>query len=149
MDEVIRRFNEAGVRYLVIGGQALRLEGMPRFSMDWDFFLPGRDEANIEKINRVLAGELDLPLEPLGPQGQNFIQTYQTRWGIMQFHLALPGLPGFDGADARSVTRPTEEGVPVRCLCTEDLLATKRAAGRPQDVLDIAFLEQKTRCANP
>ena len=57
MDEVIRRFNEAGVRYLVIGGQALRLEGMPRFSMDWDFFLPGRDEANIEKINRVLAGE--------------------------------------------------------------------------------------------
>lgn len=36
MDEVIRRFNNEGVRYLVIGGQAVRLEGCPRFSMDWD-----------------------------------------------------------------------------------------------------------------
>lgn len=30
MDEVIRRFNEQGVRYLVIGGQAVRLEGYAR-----------------------------------------------------------------------------------------------------------------------
>jgi hypothetical protein len=34
VDEVIRRFNASGVRYLVIGGQAVRLEGCPRFSMD-------------------------------------------------------------------------------------------------------------------
>lgn len=51
MDEVIRRFNEQGVRYLVIGGQAVRLEGCPRFSMDWDLYIPNRDTANIERIN--------------------------------------------------------------------------------------------------
>ena len=27
MDEVIRRFNAQGIRYLLIGGQAVRLEG--------------------------------------------------------------------------------------------------------------------------
>ena len=34
MEEVIRLFNQNDVRYLVFGGQAVRLEGMPRFSMD-------------------------------------------------------------------------------------------------------------------
>ena len=33
MDEVMRRLNENGVRYLLIGGQAMRLHGMPRFFM--------------------------------------------------------------------------------------------------------------------
>lgn len=49
MDEVIRRFNARGVRYLVIGGQAVRLEGCPRFSMDWDLYIPGRDANNIQR----------------------------------------------------------------------------------------------------
>lgn len=59
MDEVIRRFNEQGVRYLLIGGQAVRLEGFPRFSMDWDFFVPCRDQGNLDRINRALGEELD------------------------------------------------------------------------------------------
>jgi hypothetical protein len=37
MNELILGFNAAGIRYLLIGGQAMRLAGMPRFSMDWDF----------------------------------------------------------------------------------------------------------------
>jgi len=40
MDELIKRFNQAQVRYLLVGGQAMRLKGMPRFSMDRDFFIP-------------------------------------------------------------------------------------------------------------
>jgi hypothetical protein len=40
MEEFIARLNQAGVRYAVIGGQAVRLHGMPRFSLDWDLLLP-------------------------------------------------------------------------------------------------------------
>ncbi len=47
MDELIQAFNAAGVRYLLVGGQAMRLTGMPRFSMDWDFFIPPRDSENL------------------------------------------------------------------------------------------------------
>jgi hypothetical protein len=36
MNELLRAFNSAGIRYLLIGGQAMRLIGMSRFSMDWD-----------------------------------------------------------------------------------------------------------------
>lgn len=143
MDEVIHRFNKQGVRYLVIGGQAVRLEGCPRFTMDWDVYIPGRDAANIELINKVLGDVIDMPLIPVGPRGENFIQTYQTKWGVLQFHLAGPGLPPFDEADRRAVTHATEDGVPVRCLSGRDLLESKKQANRPSDAVDIEFLEKK------
>ena len=43
MEEVLEMLNKQNVRYLLIGGQAMRLQGMPRFSMDWDLFVPGKD----------------------------------------------------------------------------------------------------------
>jgi len=143
MDEVIRRFSAQGVRYLLIGGQAVRLEGFPRFSMDWDFFIPGRDQANLDRLNAALADDLDMPVAPLGPKGENLVQTYQTRWGIAQFHLGGPGLPPFDEAEKRAVVHHTEDGVPVKCLSGKDLLAAKERVGRAQDAQDIEFLRKK------
>ena len=58
MDEVIRRFNTEGIRYLVIGGQAVRLEGCPRFSMDWDVYIPSRDLANMDPARNQLMQHL-------------------------------------------------------------------------------------------
>ena len=145
MDDVIERFTDAGVRYLLIGGQALRLAGMPRFSMDWDFAIPGKDEVNLARINEALGDAIDVPLVPLGSGGENFVQTYQTQWGVIQFHLGVPGLPDFDEAEKKAVTCLTETGVFVRCACPEDLMATKQAAARPQDQADIQFLTEKIR----
>ena len=145
MNELILALNAAGIRYLLVGGQAMRLTGMPRFSMDWDFFIPPRDEANLARLNETLKAELDVPLVALGSRGENFIQTYQTRWGILQFHLGLPGVPRFDEAEKAAVTRHSEQGTPVKCLSPILLLAAKRAADRPQDQADIAFLEELER----
>jgi hypothetical protein len=143
MDEVIRRFNACGIRYLVIGGQAVRLEGCPRFSMDWDLYIPNQDVANMERINQVLGDELDMPLIPMGPRGENFVQTYQTPWGVLQFHLSGPGLPPFDEAEQRAIIHKTEDDVPVRCLAGRDLLECKKRANRSSDQADIEFLEKK------
>jgi hypothetical protein len=145
MNELILALNAAGIRYLLVGGQAMRLAGMPRFSMDWDFFIPPRDEKNFTKLNETLKDELDAPLVALGSHGENFIQTYQTRWGILQFHLGLPGVPRFDEAEKELVVRHSEQGTPVNCLSGSNLLAAKRAANRPQDQADIAFLEELQR----
>ena len=123
MDELLKMLNAAGARYLLVGGQAMRLTGMPRFSMDWDFFIPPRDEENFERLNTLLTSELDLPLVPLGPRGRELIQTYQTRWGILQFHLGLPGIPKFDEAERQSIVRHNEFGTPVPCLSGSQLLA--------------------------
>jgi len=145
MDELLKRLSASGVRCLVIGGQAMRLMGMPRYSMDWDFFVPPKDMDNFAKLNALLQEDLDEALVPLGPRGENFIQTYQTQWGVLQFHLGLPGVPRFDEAEKRAVVRLSENGIPVKCLCGSDLLAAKKAADRPQDQADIEFLTELDR----
>jgi hypothetical protein len=40
MDRLLRQLSASGVRYLIVGGQAMRLLGTPRYSMDWDLFIP-------------------------------------------------------------------------------------------------------------
>lgn len=145
MDELIQTLNVAGVRYLLVGGQAMRLFGMPRFSMDWDFFLPPRDAENFQRLNQVIGEHLDGTVEPLGAHGENFIQTFQTSWGVLQFHLGLPGVSKFDLAEQTASTRRTESGTCVRCLGGSQLLAAKQAANRPQDQMDIEFLQELQR----
>jgi hypothetical protein len=145
VDEFLKQLSAAGIRCLLIGGQAMRLLGMPRYSMDWDFFIPPRDQENLKKLNALLQEELDELLVALGPRGENFIQTYQTRWGVLQFHLGLPGVPRFDEAERRAAIHLNENGVPVKCLSGADVLAAKRAADRPQDQADIEFLLELQR----
>jgi hypothetical protein len=140
MNELLEQFNATGVRYLVIGGQAMRLAGMPRSTMDWDFFIPPRDESNFKLLNQILENELDIPLLPLGPAGQNFVQTYQTNMGVLQFHLLVPGVPRFEEAEKTAVIRHTDKSIPVKCLSGIHLLASKKAADRPQDQEDIEYL---------
>jgi hypothetical protein len=149
MDTLIGLLNRAGVRYLLIGGQAVRLHGLPRFSMDWDFFIPPHDRDNFGRLSAALGSELDVELEDLGARGEHVIQTYQTRFGVVQFHLAVPGLESFSAAEAGAATLATEDGDAALCLSAEDLLASKRTSNRAQDQQDILFLEELLRGAGP
>ena len=122
MEELLRKLYEARVRYVVIGGQAMVQEGMPRFTLDWDLFVPPFDQENFDRINRAWEDELDMALTPLDPQsGKGFVQTFQTSAGVVQFHLAPPGLPKFATVEERAVTRDFH-GIPVKYLCLDDLL---------------------------
>lgn len=76
------------------------------------------------------------------------IQTYQTRYGIVQFHLVVPGLPSFNDAERGAALIQDEDGVLVRCACAEDLLSSKLATHRPQDEQDILFLRTKLQAAS-
>ena len=148
MEDLIDQFNKSEVRYLLIGGQVMRLIDMPRFSMDWDFFVPANDMANFDKLNNILGDELREDIIPLSPTGEGFIQTFQTLNGIIQFHLLLPGIKSFDEAEKREFTIEGKKGIATKCLCAEDLLATKQAASRPQDQQDIEFLIEKLKQSN-
>jgi hypothetical protein len=143
MDEVIDLFNRSNVRYLLIGGQAVRLEGFPRFSMDWDFFIPAKDAENVSLINSLIGDELDIPLVTVGDHGENLIQTYSTCWGVLQFHLAVAGLPKYDEVEPRSVINKNENGTLVKCINLDDLLRAKEAVARGKDEDDIKFLQAK------
>ena len=130
------------MRYVVIGGHALRASGMPRHTMDWDICIPARDSDNFAKLNGVLDEFDELHAVPLGPKGEHFVQTYQLPWGVVQFHLRPIGLPDFDALEGRAAAAE-EDGVRFRVASVTDLLAAKRAVNRPKDQDDILFLERK------
>jgi len=52
--------------------------------------------------------------------GEGFVQTYQTQYGIVQFHQGPIGLPKFDIVEANAVTHEYK-GVLVKYLCLDDL----------------------------
>jgi hypothetical protein len=81
---------------------------------------------------------------PLGPNGQGFIQTFQTQWAVLQFHLVLPGVRSFEEAEAGAV-EVIDEGVKLKRLSGLHLLAAKEKADRPQDQQDLTFLRELQR----
>ena len=99
----------------------------------------------IESEDALLSDVLDGELEPLGEKGQNFIQTFQTIYGIIQFHLAPVALPPFDEALQRSKIIVSETGIGVQCLSPKDLYECKKQVNRPKDQSDILFLETKLK----
>ena len=52
-------------------------------------------------------------------------------------------MSSFDEAEKRTEVRQSEDGIPVKCLGSKDLLAAKEAAGREQDLEDAEFLRLK------
>ena len=143
MEKLLKRLNDANVHYVVIGGQAMMQQGMPRFTLDWDLFVPPFDQDNFDRINAALADELDMDLEKLDIQTrEGFVQTFQTTAGIIQFHLSPPGLPKFKTVEERAIVC-NYNGVPVKYLNLDDLLNSKKAVARDKDSDDILFLTIK------
>lgn len=142
---VFRCFASHDVKYVVIGGIAAILHGVPRTTFDVDVLIePSRH--NAESLLRALeeAGMgtalLTTPDEVLA----NEITVFQDVLRI-DVQTRTPGLD-FATAWAGRQTK-TVEGEPFFVVSLPDLLASKRAAGRPVDLEDVRLLESRRNSA--
>jgi hypothetical protein len=131
MNELILAFNAAGVRYLLVGGQAMRLTGMPRFSMDWDFFIPPRDEENFARLNEILLQEeLDVPLVSRSVRTVKISSRPIKPAGVScNFILACPARRVLTRRKNRRSSVIQSRRTPVKCLSGIQMLAAKRVGG--------------------
>ncbi len=142
--EVLAAFEDAGVRYLVIGGHAVSLHARPRTTKDLDVWL----DAAPENIGRACAAltRFGVPkhivddLRTARPHEIVWMGRVPTRVDLMQ---TVPGLT-FDAAWERRVTADVA-GVSVQFIGREDLIVNKRAVGRPQDLRDARALERAAK----
>jgi predicted nucleotidyltransferase len=138
-----------GVDFVVIGGVAVIGHGSTRTTRDVDF-VAATDADNLARLEaalRDLDAELwgvdahllgiDLDARTLA-DGGNF--TLVTRAGGLDFFNEVPGGAPYDAVRARSVVVDLGDGLEIRVAGIDDLLAMKRAAGRPRDLEDIATL---------
>jgi hypothetical protein len=146
--DLLQRLTERGVDFVVVGGVAVILQASPRFTKDLDICY-GPEQENLDRLGLVLT-ELgaklrdiddDLPFVPDGRAlRQTQILTLTTPDGGLDLLVEPDGSPGYPMLRRRA-DQIDIEGVMVRVASIEDLIAMKRAAGRPQDLVDLESLE--------
>ena len=135
----MRLFNAGGVRYLVIGGYAVIQYAQPRFTADLDLWV-GTDPGNADAVYEALR-EFGAPLSGLTPR--DFTEEgYFYQMGVPPIRVdVLMGIPGVEFDSAwRRWAEIDFDGLPVAFISREDLIAAKRASGRPHDMIDIQHL---------
>jgi predicted nucleotidyltransferase len=146
--ELVRALVDGGVDFVIVGGVAVVLQAMPRFTKDLDICYSTAED-NLDTLGHVLVGlkarlrGIPEPV-PFVPDGHTLRRTQilclTTPVGDVDLLVNPDGAPDYDTLRERASVMELS-GRSVRIASVEDLLGMKRAAGRPQDLADIESLE--------
>ena len=139
--DILSGFSEEEVEYLLVGAYALAAHGLPRATGDIDLWVrPSPENASRvwSALLRFGAPLSDLSRADLVEEGVIFqIGVAPRRIDIL---TSVEGVTFDEAWPAR--THVEVEGVRVVVIGREHLIRNKRAAGRPQDLADVARLEE-------
>ena len=138
--DVFESLNEHEVRYLVIGGIAAVLHGVPRATFDLDLLIDATSE-NAQRLLDALkaAGLGTASLTTADELLAHEITVFKDRVRI-DVQRSTPGLEFATGWSRRIEMH--HAGQRFFVVSRQDLIASKRAAGRPVDREDVRLLEQ-------
>lgn len=141
---ILSELTNAGAEFIVVGAFAVAAHGNPRSTGDIDIWVrPSRENAQ-----RVLLALRSFGAPLFGLTEDDLVDE-QTVFQIGVAPVRIDILCGIDGVDFETAWSRHQTGalggllVPV--LSLEDLAANKRAAGRPKDLVDLAWIEAKLR----
>ncbi|MBM4029004.1 MAG: nucleotidyltransferase family protein [Planctomycetes bacterium] len=137
--DVFKSFQRHEVRYVILGGVASVLYGVPRTTFDLDLLIEATPE-NAERLLTALreAGFASATLTDAVEVVAHEITIFNDRVRI-DVQTWTPGLSFPDAWQRRKTV--TFEGQDFFLVSREDLIASKRAAGRPVDLDDVRLLE--------
>lgn len=140
-----------GVKYVLIGAVAARLQGFPRMTADADI-TPARESENLVRLAAALRDLEARVYTEAVPEGLPFdcsagALARAERWnlttaaGRLDVAFTPSGTAGYDdlirGAVAFEVF-----GVRLDAASLADIIRSKEAAGRPQDLQDVVILRR-------
>ena len=138
--DMLKCLNKAGVDYILVGGWAVNMYGYIRATVDLDIWILA-DSDNARKVYSAIA-EFGAPVSEMKPE------EFAEYGMIFQIGVApcrvdiISKISGVSYADAVTRAVPkTIDGIPVRIISLEDLIANKKASGRAKDLADVEVLE--------
>lgn len=150
---ILAELNREEVEFLVIGGVAVGFHGYVRATKDVDI-VPAPDSENLQRLARLLdrldaqiegadefeEDELPDPLDPdaLALRGNWVLRTRLGRFDIMQWI----GDEALWEKLAPAALDTEVDGLRIKVVGYEDLVALKEMAGRPEDLTDLRRLRQ-------
>ncbi len=137
--DLLKLFNDNHVRYLVIGGYAIIFYGEPRFTKDLDLWISTDTEIATAVFKALKT--FGAPLTGL-TEGDFSEEGYFYQMGVPPLRVdILMGIPGGNFEQAWHDRNEVDfEGLIVPYISNKDLIATKKASGRPQDMIDVDLL---------
>ncbi len=131
------------VDYVVIGGLAVQAHGHPRTTQDLDLV----PEPTRDNRRRLLAALTELGARPVGAHAPSPLSVPET--GVLELDTDAGGIDVYAApkgaapfAELRGRALVVELDVPVPVASLDDLIAMKRASGRPIDRSDIVALTE-------
>ena len=145
--ELLEEFARSGVEAVLVGGYAVAFHGRPRTTKDIDLVLGAAPE-NLRRAAEAL-DRFGAP--PVVVEGVRDMKPTEVVF-FGQPPLRIDFLRTIDGVTLHDLfanaVSTTLDNVEVRVISLGDLIANKLAAGRPQDLIDAAYLQRvrdKTR----
>jgi predicted nucleotidyltransferase len=152
-EDVFRELNHRGVRYVVVGGVALNLHGVPRTTADLDLSV-AIDKNNLEKIVETLR---ELEFKPRVPVAMDDftdphnLKLWHAKKNMQVFTFWNSNKPysevdvfthnpiDFEKLDrTKEIIKAGEIQIPIVSL--ENLIELKKLSNRQQDISDIEAL---------
>lgn len=139
--DLLSSFNAEGVEYLVIGAFAVAAYGHARYTKDFDVWVR-RTPENAARVYRALSNFG----APMGDVDESDFLDSDLVFQIGVEPIRIDVLTDVTGAEFESAWAEKVQfhygGVPTWVLSRDHLLASKRASGRPHDLLDVEALEK-------
>jgi hypothetical protein len=147
--EIFAALYRHGVDYVAIGGIAANAHGSRRLTLDVDI-IPAPEESNYERLAAALddlgapVSAVDSDFRDLDPRDSfdlagATVLKLATAAGDLGLLNGAPGASPYGDLRERAIEVEVR-GTPVRIVSLDDLIAMKRASGRPRDLRDIADL---------
>jgi len=142
--DVFRSLHSHGVRYLVIKGVAAVTHGVPRATFDLDLIIT----PDADNVSRLLDGLLDAGLGTAALTHAEQVQRHEITVFRDRIRVDVQtSAPGLSFEDAWPRRRMVALGdTVVNVVSREDLIAAKRASGRPVDLQDVELLRPAEPC---
>ena len=137
-------FNAQKDKYLIVGSYAVSFHAQPRATADIDLLI----KPNAENARAVYAALSEFGASLEGLTAGNFIERDKF-FRMGQAPLMVDILPEIGGVDFDSAWQrrveaviDSQSGLKASFISSQDLIAAKLAAGRAQDIADVAALRK-------
>ena len=152
---LLSALQDAGVRFVLIGGMAAVLHGDVGVTVDLDI-APARDPDNLRRLSTALQ-DLEARIRAEGvPEGLAFdcspaflenvgpdaILNLTTRCGALDLAFVPSGTAGYDDLKRDAVALEAVEGTFVLVASLPDVIRSKSAAGREKDQRSLPRLQE-------
>lgn len=139
-EELLQLFNRHNVKYCIIGAFAVAFYSVARYTKDIDI-LVDLDRENAKKIIKALH---DFGFGSLGLTEDDFCKSGSIiQLGVEPVRIDL--INAISGCDSEAIWQHLQQGryggQDVYFIGRDDLIRNKQAAGRPQDLADLARLK--------